>query len=1416
MRIKYYIPFTLFLLSAINYCLAQDFITNVDFFGIEQGLSHRDAQCIHQDAKGFIWIGTKYGLNRFDGYHFKWLTKEKNGLQSNEINHVWEDKEGLLWLINTGAFNSHDVVSIDLLDPITLEIQSFEEKFGQTASFSPDEVINFTKNEWGQFAFFSKKNQIITYDKGFEAFPVDMEDYEEVWAMHWEPGGRFFLVIKDNSQLGANSNHSLYCFDKSGSIINRFKHHPSNYIYLYQMGQGLEPTFIVPYLETVTKIDSFDVFKLDQSGEQKIDPFTRNKLSKLNIQFSNIDRIAKWVYGTHFQILYLGANYKKLFLIDQDSDNTTELSQQYPNLEWTTDIILDRSNRIWVSTQFGVFRFDLQKSVFKNFLYDQKNKGNSRDFACRGMTLDAKERLWVMVENSDQPAWLVDTKSSQEMSLISLFPELGRTEMVGTKRAITTGTGGNIYLNAGNTIFHFDTFNDEIQGNYVINDSEKQYIWSLKEDRNGKIWYGDEKNNQIGYFRNEEWRVVYEMNTETDFFVYQFLETDSDTLWVSSNKGLFSINKRTDKILDRYWSKGKGKHLMPYDNIYHIHRDDYDFFWLATSGTGLVKWSPEEGIIQQFTRADGLPNNTLYAIYEDSGENFWMPSDYGIIRFNKHTHQIKGFTVKDGITHNEFNRISHYRDATGNIYFGGLNGVTAFHPNQFINDSLLNNTPLVITDFNQFDGEQNKLLDKAADLKKHKVITLQPTDRFFHLEFALLTYGNVENVQYAYKIEGIESDWTYQKENALRLSRLPYGKHVLRVKGQTPNGQWSEQELNIALQVLKPFYLKTWFYLLMGFTILALVIGYSQWRVKSLRKRQRELENTVKERTKKIREDKKIIEQQAEELKSLEQLKSRFFANVSHELRTPLTLLLGPINTLLEKKKEDGEEKKLLKFVQRNGKQLLKLINEILDLSKLESNKLELEEEPLLFYPFLNRQLAQFHSFAASVEVQLHADFDPDKDLKILLDTNKFEKILHNFVSNALKFTPAGGKVSLTIQESKNQLTLQVRDSGKGIHPDDLPHIFDRFYQSKQDGETPKGGTGIGLSLCKELGNLLGGKVWAESEWGKGSSFYFQFPKKIAPSELIPLSREEIEEVNGVSSESHSESISSSPFEATPFSSPAAAKAQGVTSGPSKATILIVEDNVDLREYLQLILSDYNLITAENGKAGLNCLQHTATPSQRESFGQGVNPKGVNCQLIISDLMMPVMDGFEFMEKVKADHRFSHLPFIVLTAKVNIHAKLKALRIGVDDYLTKPFNEAELIARVENLLKNYAARQNAEIDEAADAISEKIISKDQSWLKKLEEHTISHIENAQFNLDQVSEALTISGRQLQRKLKSLTGLTYTEYLREVRLQKARELLENKKHSSVKAVVLTVGFRDPKYFTTLFKKRFGKTPSDYLN
>lgn len=524
---------------------------------------------------------------------------------------------------------------------------------------------------------------------------------------------------------------------------------------------------------------------------------------------------------------------------------------------------------------------------------------------------------------------------------------------------------------------------------------------------------------------------------------------------------------------------------------------------------------------------------------------------------------------------------------------------------------------------------------------------------------------------------------------------------------------------------------------------------------------------------------------QAELLQQMDAAKSRFFTNISHELRTPLTLLLGPVKALLKENNLSEKQSSLLNVAERNGAQLNRLINEILDLRKLELGNMGLSLKPIRVSDFFLHYLNQFESLAEHQKVTYVINSTIDKAAVALLDREKCRQIIYNLLSNAFKFTPAGGSIQVDVGLYDGKLNFSVTDTGSGIHFADQPHVFERYFQTSQPDKPAEGGTGIGLALCREYLELFGGQIKVKSELGKGSSFRVSFP---VAATFLP----ETEQVSSPQSEYTDSAVFTAATVTTQLDTPSFHK---------QAHLLLVEDNQELQDYLSLLLSPtYNLVTAANGQLAWDLLTKQENP--------------LTVDLILSDLMMPVMDGYQLLEQLKNNDKTRHLPVIMLSARAEIEDRLKALRIGVDDYLAKPFDEEELLVRIKNLLANQAARKNMNKVISSTSIAN-ISGEDQAWLGKFEAYVQANYASDILTIPDLAQAFSMSDSTLLRQLKRLTGLTTAKYLQEVRMDAARQLLENRTYRSVSQVATKVGYSDPRSFSRIFKSRFGKSPSDYL-
>ena len=925
-------------------------------------------------------------------------------------------------------------------------------------------------------------------------------------------------------------------------------------------------------------------------------------------------------------------------------------------------------------------------------------------------------------------------------------------------------------------------------------------IWQPFVDKTGKVWVG--AGNGL-YFINKQDTVLDNFEQYNQYepllkgrSVFAFHENEMG-IWLATSNGVFLLDPEKG-LINHFHEGGKGQNHLAHNIIAHIYEDKNGWFWLASKGGGLIHWNPKTGEQEQFTTENSLFNNLLYAVYEDDYGQLWLPSNYGIMRFDKKTKEAIVYLKEHGLPDLEFNTVSHYKATDGRLFFGGVKGTVAFHPRDFVAPKT--NSAIRITGFRKQNYEDEVYFDDYSKIVSSKKITFSPTDKFVELSFALLDFFDIENHRYAYKIVGYDKNWQDLKDPIIKINSLPYGNYTLHVRAQAPGKAWQELAFPIEIEVLKPFYQQWWFIILALGSLIIGIFAAVRWRFLALKKRKAELEHIVQERTAEIA-------QQAEELKNLDKVKSRFFANISHELRTPLTLILGPISSLQAKPFGSLDERavrKSLDMVTRNGKNLLVLIEEVLELSKLEADKIEIHEKATVFKPFLQRIYSSFDSLAELNEIKYHLDYNLPKELPLLIDRQKIEKIINNLLSNAFKFTAPGNEIILKVTEREGNIRFTLKDSGMGIDKADLPYVFDRFYQSKSPELVAQGGTGIGLALCKEFVELMDGRIWVTSEYGKGSQFFVEIPKKIAPI-TVPEAYQEILQ-------------NTSTKEKMP---------ENWLGSQKGKTLLLVEDNRDMQDFIYSLLSpNYKILTANNGIEGLELLK----------------TDGKEIDLIISDAMMPLMDGFSMLEQIKADELWRSLPVIMLTARAAEEDKLQALTIGVDDYLIKPFSTEELQVRIKNLLENYENRklwkqdllvaatnihlqqkmnepqQLEELQETLEEAEEEedsISQQDLFWMKEVEKEIKATLTDEGFDIQLLAQKMLLSKRQFERKIKKITGLSPAKLVTEIRMQTARNYLEKGTYQSITEVSLAVGMQTPGYFSKQYFKRFGKKVGDYF-
>lgn len=701
-----------------------------------------------------------------------------------------------------------------------------------------------------------------------------------------------------------------------------------------------------------------------------------------------------------------------------------------------------------------------------------------------------------------------------------------------------------------------------------------------------------------------------------------------------------------------------------------------------------------------------------------------------------------------------------------------------------------NSNSLTIEELLVYDQETGLLLNQTLQFREEASIILPASYTYLELHFAAPSPDD----QIAYYVDGMDHEWQLLSSKRLRLYKLPPGAYQLQLGLVRVNGQIDPQAMHIPISVQSARSLLSWF--ILGSIALALIGGFAYGiRYVYLQKRVHNLEQTRR----------KTTAQRSTALSKLNASKSNMFIDLVHEIRSPLALVMALNESIkLERFGSTNHNiKGASRIALRNGNQLVKLTDEILELSKLEQISVPLEESAVHFHSFMQGLYSMIQPRAILKGIEMKLDYQVCKNLQVLVDISKFEKIFNNLVGNAVKFTPEGGKVSITVQETQEgSINLLVEDTGPGIPEKELTHIFERYYQSEYKELFGGYGAGIGLALAKKYADLFEGRLNVVSELGHGTLFAFSFPKKeVTDTQLMP---------SPPLFEGHTELNLATEMEQPVLKQPTAIPP--VISKPaSSAHVLVVEDNPDMRHFLQELLAPhYQVLTAEDGQAALDLLE---SPNNR-------------IDLIVSDVIMPRVDGFQLLTAIRANDEWRGLPFLMLTAEVRTSKRIDAFTFGVDDYLIKPFSTDELLVRIKSVLHNSSQRRGwdkkksdtqagmapAETESQSAA---RMTAAELDWLKKLEEIVQLEISNRQFNILELASVMAVSERQLFRQIKRLTGMTPNKYLRDIKLYKAKELLEDYTYGTISEVSYAVGFEDSHYFSKIYTARFGKKPAEYM-
>ena len=1287
---------------------------------MEEGISNGYVTAIHQDQMGMLWFGTASGLNRYDGYTFRWFLP--NDTSDNHLVHqtIWaleEDQEGNLWIgTNDGLSRFH-------LETETFH--SFRHRPIFDRSLSHNVVESIATDPMGQIWIGTAnglnvlRNGQADFDRYFYSPPpapprlvkkVFQDSVGDLWigsldtlyqyqgedcfvpfalpTIHGKPivGNYIREIAEDHQQqlwIGTEKG-GIYVFDKR---TQAFRGH-----YCTEMGSGKHLSH--NQVKAILEREPGEIWIGTGGGGLNIcqfDPKSRDadfKKSSRSFGFSTIQSLSKDRDGN----VWIGTYYDGLYAFKQHKKPIQNYHHQNSRLkQGTVNAFAEEANGdILISTNgTGLQRFDPQTETF------HREEAFSTLENVSSLTFDQQGALWL-VENGRNLGHKLSDKGQISTLAIS------QSSCGEWAKIIYPDSQGQIWIGSRDKICRYDPQTRQFAG-YDLGRGSSREVEHIHEDEQGQIW-------------------------------------------VATHEGVHRYDAEADSFLT-YPSEVE---------VLSAHNDQQGRFWIGTA-KGMAIFDKQQRKFQYSIIKADQPGYIL-SIQEDRDGYLWLSTDLGLFRYHPSDSSLLRVNKKDGLINQQLLQSSLYT-RSGELYISGISGFSRFQPAELEPNPLV--PPVVITRFLLF----NKEIEIGGEsplqqgISHSAVIQLEHWQNDLSFEFAALDYTAPGNNMYRYQLLGHDKNriLTSAQRRFAHYTNLSPGTYIFQVEGANSERVWNQTPTTLRVIISPPWWRTVWAYAIwVGLIATLLYLGY------------------------RFQLRRQLAKAETERLKELDTVKNRLFTNITHEFRNPLTIILGITENLAES--SDSQEKIPLNLIYRNGQLLLELVNQMLDLAKLESGKLQLVLEYGDIVQYIRYLMESFHSYAASKDIQLQLQGEVESCL-MDYDPIRFLYILSNLLSNAIKFSPPETQVDIFVRVKKqlktSQSCLEIRvvDQGIGIPPEQLPHIFSRFYQVDDSSTRPGEGTGIGLTLVKELVHLMGGEIQASSVVGKGSEFQLWLPISHQQKLRFP--------------ESASEPLL---VDRTPLPLPSLDSEEQSTL----PLMLIVEDNLDLVHYLVgLFRTEYRLAIARNGQEGVE---------------QAIS---LIPDLILTDVMMPEKDGLTMTVELKQHDLTSHIPIIMLTAKVDVSSRLSGFKTGADAYIAKPFLKQELLTRVEMLLKQQArlkAYYRAFIGTSATQADEQPFPED-PLLAKIDAILTEYLDDHTFGVEQLSEALSVSVSGLYKKITALSDLSPSLYIRNFRLAHAKAKLEQT-NRSIAEIAFETGFSDQRYFSRIFKKELGMTPTAY--
>ena len=1316
------------------------------YISINEGLSQSTVFSIDQDKRGNMWFATYDGVNKYDGYAFTVYQHNEDDPNSiaNDISRIVKtDSQGRVWIGTRDGLSRYDEEK-DIFQNFFYEKNGKHLQVNGIEEISPEQLLISTPE--GLIMFDIKESKFIddsfstamhktiastlyrhddqiyigTSTDGLYTYSITQKTFEKVIPILGTKQIQAILQQSPTRIWVATEGAGLFLINPKTKEIKNYLHSPSN-------PKSISSNYIRSLaMDSQNRlwIGTFNDLNIYHEGTDSFASYSSNPVENGSLSQRSVRSIFMDSQGGMWQGTYFGGlNYyhpiRNRFKNIRNIPYKNSLSDNVVSC-----IVEDKDKNLWIGTNDG--GLNLYNPITQRFTsYTLQEDESARGIGSnniKAVYVDEKKSL-VYIGTHAGGLSILHRNSGQVENFNQRNSQLVNENVY----AILPDGEGNLWLGTLSALVRFNpeqqsftTIEKEKDGTPVVS----KQITTLFRDSHKRLWIGGEEG--LSVFKQEGLDIqkasILPVSNVTKLFTNCIYEASNGVIWVGTREGFYCFNEK-DKQIKRY------------------------------------------------NTTNGLPNNVVYGILEDSFGRLWLSTNRGISCFNPETEKFRNFTESDGLQSNQFNTASYCRTSVGQMYFGGINGITTFRPELLLDNPYT--PPVVITKLQLFNkvvrpDDETGILTK--NISETKSITLKSWQTAFSIEFVVSNYISGQHNTFAYKLEGYDKEWYYLTDSrTVSYSNLPQGTYQFLVKAANSDGKWNPIPTALEIIVL-PIWYKTWWALLIFFATFAGFITFVFrffWMRKSM-EAQLEIERRDKEHQEEIN-----------------QMKMRFFINISHELRTPLTLILTPLQEIINKI-SDRWTRNQLEYIQRNANRLLHLVNQLMDYRRAELGVFELKakkgnahqliQDNFLFYDKLARH--------KKITYTLHSELE---DKEVLFDANYLELIVNNLLSNAFKYTESGQSITVTLKEENGWLLLQVSDTGIGIPINKQGKIFERFYQI----ESEHVGSGIGLSLVQRLIELHHGRIELDSEENKGSTFSVYLPQDLSvykPSELASNNEQNEEE-----------QVYSTNSKAMYFIDTEKVENESVESGDKKrGTILIVEDNNEIRRYLNNGLADlFNTLEAGNGEEALEKL------------------KDNEVDVIVTDVMMPVMDGIKLCKNVKQNIRTCHIPVIILSAKTDIKDQMEGLQMGAGDYIPKPFSLAILTTKIQNMMRT-RRRMLDKYAKSLEVEPEKITfnAMDEALLKRAMAIVEKNMDNIEFSTDEFAREMNMSRSNLHLKLKAITGESTIDFIRKIRFNEAAKLLKDGRYT-VAEVSTMVGFNTPSYFATSFKKYFGCLPTEYI-